>query len=1297
MVQDFRPPEEREWENPLGSIKQGDLIYSRLKSVKDAHQKELYIQQKGDSEGYDSWLESFGESLIYETIPGDFARWVTHAWMENDPNFEVTPFMLNELAPDLKGDHHEFMNAKSSPELISRIDTAREIYEHRYKLSQTDGGTVAMIAAGIVDPAFLLTAWATGGAASTVGWTGKLRTLGLGKIDPTKLGRMSRRQGMVRGGLIAGTADGLLETGRAAMSDVWGLEDVPFALAMSVGAGGLIGSRWPQITVSRRYADDYTQELFESRWAALMETSEGTSEELAREAWNYAQRAGRLGYGRLGGKRYHNDPFAVANSMLSREVDSAVAGGLVQRTTRGEQLLPSEKPKPLTPRQYAERLGELRGEEAGIQANLDRAVSDITSRLDGMSPAQVKQTARQVGIVVEGKKVDQIKEELIDELGSTARSTYDDQLSGVTRDINDTRAHWAADDHARYADQRSREWSGEDLDSMIAKTDTYTTDGEGRNIVQFMVDVVNGAKGVGTEAGRLLNHPSQILRRFGTLIADDGLVRNKFSLMREADRAWKNNMTAFRHTMAPFRKQLIREMGLTGRNKQAQANRIILNAVRTGEVHDGTLGDAVSVWRSVIDKERKFAKEFGLGDAAFDPSYVPREFNRVAMLQMKDSDPDLLHRVVKDSFRKGSKITDEDTLDLVAERFIEAGTDASYTTGRMTNTKAFQALQAKLKKELVDSGKMDDEVFDEFMDIIAPIRNRKSLTRSSKSRLNFDETHVDDETGLAFSDLLNNNMEDIYQKLVKRNRGAGYWIKAVDDLAEEGEAGPASYSLPDVTAWIKAKVKKEGHTFSDADEEHISHHFRSMMGMAMGDNAFINKGSRVAMDYAHHVYMNDAGWASSAEFLNAIVLNKLTAIESLFGVLGNSVRRPIEAALFGGARFRNPALDELEAAMGGFSGLYNRVVQHRLDDSMDYMGAAAQAGRGMDPRKAGGRAKWGVWGEKVNTFLRMGTHLNPFGIGPVDHITRMASLESSYQRFINTIYKIDKKGGVGVFKDGHTWWAKDRLNELGLSDEDITKIMGILKTPGIVQSKTNYRFKTKYLAPNFDDWGDEALVQRFAMALNRELDRNIQRTSVSMLQGWANNPVGRLIIQFRTFALGAMSQQLGYNLRRGDVHAIAILTMSLLPRMLTYYLQGLTKTVGMDEEEGKEYMDKRMTPERIAAMGVAGSGPWGLFGGPMDWAGPLIVPDYPREGLFQYGAANTGIISGVVEGVPTYGLIKAWEEMGGEMYDAIAERSTDGITQQTLKKAKSVLPWQNMFGPGNFIDWGIRNSGLPER
>jgi hypothetical protein len=160
---------------------------------------------------------------------------------------------------------------------------------------------------------------------------------------------------------------------------------------------------------------------------------------------------------------------------------------------------------------------------------------------------------------------------------------------------------------------------------------------------------------------------------------------------------------------------------------------------------------------------------------------------------------------------------------------------------------------------------------------------------------------------------------------------------------------------------------------------------------------------------------------------------------------------------------------------------------------------------------------------------------------------------------------------------------------------------------------------------------------------------------------------------------------------------MAVLTMSLLPRMLTYYYQGLTKTVGMKPEERRDFMDKRMTPERVMAMGVAGSGPWGLFGGPMDWAGPLVAKDYPREGLFQYGAANTGVISGVVDGIPTYGLIKAYEEMGADIYNAIAERSTDGITQQTFRHAKKTIPWQNMFGPGNAIDWAIRNSGFPAR
>ena len=1330
-MQDYRPPQTRQYfeqhPNPEMAM--------RVAGVEESYQRTL---GSTESKGYSNWFGALGEVYLNDTITGDLAKWATGAWIDNEDNFTVTTALLQDWARDIPKEYwDDLRSAKSRHELIYRADNIKNYLEYHEELDATTGGSAAFWTGVITDPVFLLASLATAGVGGYALGAAKVakagRALSVSQKAKSLSTRVSRYQGAKRGALIGAVVDGGLETSRAAMSDVFGYDDALFAATLSAGAGALIGARWPQVTMPTKVNQEYTEKLYRERFNALMETMEGTPQELSVLARAYANSGGKLGYTKTGAKSLHTDPWDVSRIMGNKQANVAVAGGIAEKTVKGLREVPDENGRrlergaALTPKEHEARIKALEEANAEAKKSLNNATQKELEYLEKSSIGQLKQIADDLGL-----DIDVVERGSASELRAAIRQAQRETMSGVgvtrsdtmgplrknvantQKDLNAARADYAADDYSRHADKNTREWSGQALDDIVEHSETYDPSKESRNPIQMMVDMVNNAPLLGTAAGTFLNHASEKVRRLGTLLADDGFMRNNYSLLREANRVWGLNVTNFRHNMAPMVRAVIKEMGIEGTRRHAttKAHKMILDAVRSGETYEGAMGEAVGYWRAQLNKERQFAAEFGLHHTDFDNAYVPRVWNKVAMIQLLDAEPEVLKRILKGSFKSGSNITDEETLDMIVDRAIRAGTEEGYVTGRMTNTKAWAKFKDKAHADLVKTGRMDEDSFEEFMDLIAPIRNKKSIVKGGSARLKFDETYVDPETGLGFTDLLVNDMDSLYQSTVKRNRGAGYWQKVVDDVLDEGDILP-SYRIDDVIGWLEDKVRKEGGDLNSNEWKKVKmglqSHYRSMMGLPQGDSAFVSKVSRTAMDYSHHVYMNDAGWANSVEFLNTILLNRLTSIESMFGGLISVIRRPIEAFKYGGAEFSSPVLAELEAAVTPFSGLYTRFVQYRLDESMDFMGAIADSKqlseKGIrnslakkNPFTRQGRMHMGIWGERINTFLRMGTHLNPFGIGPIDHICRMATLESSYQRFLNTCMKIDKKGGVGVFKEGHNWWAKDRLNELGLSDEDITKIIKILQTPGIIQTKTNYRFKTKYLAPNFDDWQDEALVMRFGAALSRELDRNIQRTSVSNLSWWANHPVGRAVVQFRSFALGALTQQLGYNLRRGDAVSFAVLTMSLLPRMFTYYLQTLGKTVGMDPDKAKEFVDERLTPERVVSMGVAGSGPWGLMGAPLDMVGPLMFKDYPRDGLFQYGAASTGVVSGIVDGVPTYSLIKAWEDIGGDIYDGAADRNMDDVmTQDYLRKIKRVLPWQNMFGPSNLMEMGIEATGLPNK
>ena len=1296
--------------------------YHRLREIEYAH-----LEEKG--EGYESWFGAVGESMIYETIVGDVARWMTYAWMDNDPDFSVTPTMLERVASDIPDNHESLMNAKSRAELDARIMNIREINQHRELLSHTTGGTAAMVVGGLLDPTYLTAGLLTGGQAFL--GVGMKAGQGIKNIS-----RMSRLQGFTRAGLIAGLEVGALESARAGLSDTWDLEDAAIATAMGIGVGGLIGARWPQITVPRKVADETTERLYRQRFNALAETTEISIEEAQDLAMTYAKNAGRMGYGKFGQKVYHKDPTDIAQNMIVRDINREVAQGTIRKTTLGQQVIPEDQPTLATPEQYRERISSLRAQAEGLIDNTKNALDANSTRVANLDGKTARLEAQEAGISLEGprggkKTTKKIKEDLRRAQEQTIRAAEQSEAAKINKALEETKVEWARADGIRDAAHNFEELTGESIDDILKRTPTYDPAKDERDLVQKAVDWVDSKWWLfGTTAGQLLSSKNPGVRRFATLTVDDPLHRTGYSVMRAADKATKRRLINWRNKYHPLRRKVAAELNIPqtpGSNWRGQVNTLISKAVRAdGPAPEGALGEAVTFVRSFINREREYGNSMGIWNLERNDQYLTRDFNSAVIRQVNLKDPEGLRRLFAGAIRSGSTADLSDAaIDELARRVIEAGSKTNYRTGRMGNTKAWLALKEQLKKDLVDDGLIDEKQFDDFMEVIAPIQNTKSIVRGGKSRLTIDENYVDPESGLQFSDFLNNDLDDLMNRSVKANRGAGYWTKMVDNLVEEVDVpqpsgkvagvkttGPTGYTLEEVITYLE----RQG-PLSYTERQAIQQHYRSMLGIAQitgGEGAqALNATMRAGQDIAFVTNMADAGFTNSVELANAVATNGFIAIEAFMGGVIPSLRRAVEARLTGAARFDDATMDMLEELTTVGTLQYRGVVRNRMEDGMDFAGdAQAQStsqalqrtlteGRGvresLDPTNPMTASRLRNAYTQAMGALRSATYNWPTGIGPIDSLTRRAAGLSSLQRFISVMFKIDKAGGIGVFKEGHLNHAVSRLKDLGLADDDITKIIAKLKEPGVLITKRNYRFKKKYLVANPEKWELSPELELFALAIQRECDRLVQRPSVSSVPWIMNNPVGHTIMQFRTFGLSALAQQVKYGIRRHDRIVLNQFVGLAMATTLLVYAKAIKKTLGWGEDERKEYLDHALAPENLAARVAQQHAFTQMFTPFIDPVGEMIFDNYPEEGLFGSGHRYSSVGGAVLDTIPIVDTFNTGIDLFDEWVMDPLRGDYKGVTQRDLKKLKRMGPLNTAFPLDNIANISIQNSGLPAR
>lgn len=1234
--------------------------------------KQDLLDNADREEGYESWGEAYWESQMEDSFLASVAKWY-YTPDGIDPDFEVTPELYTEYALDLGLDAYEKLKSSTSfGEFTYRAEQIRNSNTHRSKLANTDYGWTAGLAAGITDPAFLASGYVTMGLGAGAGVGTKL---GLGGRAALEAGKLSRREGLIRGGLISTIAETPLISTQAAISDTFGAEDAALSVLLSTTAGGALGTLLPKSTVNRSW-----DSVSDATRLAAMEVQ-------AKEINTYAQQ--------------------------------------VRRTARGEAMLPHTELPAMPTR------ADLDNEAArldGLLEETDEALMNPDYQIGDFSDVKLAALA-------EEKRVLEIRQQAIREARDAIqdRIDFNDGKVVVQRPLIESQtdaSQWIPGQEMMDMIVTRNALVDQELSGIPFDRDGYGSFGmlDSKERLKFLSTPKEGPNGdtfigklynlweqiplKGARAPRLLNSKNPRVRALASIVAEDGMLRTKYPLTAVAERQANQAMTVLSQKSVNIynqAKKATNRTGLRGIGFRREFYRDALKYVRSGELPDNpTLAPYVRDYGEAIRLHFKTLHEYGVKhgvipeDVPSDIFYFPRRGNRDVIqrlvLDNKRFGRDwlvtgLTDSLIKGSAAKGLTLTPKQAR-VLANKWVTIQLDRKRSFNRLRDSQQFTKERAELKKEL-EAYNVPESMLDEFFDTFVP-KNLENFSHAQR-RMVFDEAFIwKDKEGndFHFGDILDNDVDAQIELYTRRITGAVAWKDTRDILKNMfPNAGIEDIDNIFTTDQLKSFLAQGRATgLTDFEDYFVDQLYRYFFQLPLiqsegtfGHRSGLAKFGRGLLWLQHVRVMNQVGLAAIPEVFAAVGTHGTKLIGQLLDFKGMS-----RVTAEGGKRARME-LSVMEAIAGGSStDLLRRLHLHRLNADEDFAGSGFSS-VGLKRSLSG-----------IRNLISDITHRNPIGQGPMDVWTRGGVLSAAIQEFLFDIAKIGNKAGPAGFYAKANVKATRRLADLGIEPEWQERIWMAMQRPGAVGTQQGeHGFFSSF---DLEAWQDWEAVEVFGTALCRHVNRVIQRSDFTTRAPWMDSLAGRIIMQFRTFAYVANSKQIAYNVSRFDSVAFNTMIMGLVGGMFSYYSTIQAKTAGMSAEDRKKHLSDYLYEGEWWELDKYHWDKIALNGFSRTPIGATITPFYsqaedlagvdPKDKLFNNWSRTTGMATNLLMGNPTIDwLDNASSFAYGSAKDLFQGRPV--LTQENLDNVYKLGPLQNILGAHNLIKRFGEELGLP--
>lgn len=707
-------------------------------------------------------------------------------------------------------------------------------------------------------------------------------------------------------------------------------------------------------------------------------------------------------------------------------------------------------------------------------------------------------------------------------------------------------------------------------------------------------------------------------------------------------------------------------VGLIDRQTRGVRNRFMSEVglhVRGQASEDSAVTKAAGRIRAVFADYLRQAKEAGVKgfeEVELQDRYLPRVFD---FRRLREIEQDIGTDSLRILVARAIQATNEDIDDALAGRLSKAyvdrmkelrvGSDAHLLQGVKWDDVGF------LRRFLSESGVGSEEIEDivnKFATLnVSRARQTEGSFRYAKKRAQFDEnfamkfrSQVASKAGriedveVRMSNLFENNVEALF----------GRYSRTVSGHIGLAQVGIRSRGDFDERLDIVRRELNDDKPALDEVVETAEVAYKLITGQPIQNANKLTKLGRAARDYNFTTTMNQAGFAQFPDLAGLIGKGYLKYTFSNFFDAGRTFRR-VDGSI-DDAFYR-----EQEEVLGLGTDYYNNATFSSFDPGEEpgLVGVFGAAEHGL---RVAGRGTQAVSG--------------------------MAFITSFAQRLAG---RVIVQRLVKDVMDGGAF-SPERAATLGLDDALKGRIATQIKAH---TEFVNGDFGGKVRIVNYMKWTDVEARDTMLTAVFREARRIVQEEDLGDTTKWMHTNWGKLIAQFRRFALVSYSRQLLHGIAHADAEEATRLALSMVIAATAYKARHEIKLAamvagGMSDEDAEEYRKKYLSWDRLAAASWANSSYSSLT--------PALYDSTVGAAIGErfFDTRTSGLGSDFITGSPTFSTFKNLTRAGQGIAQSIVrgDRQFDQGDSRALRK---LIPYQNVIGMDGLFQ--ALTADLPEK
>ena len=542
-----------------------------------------------------------------------------------------------------------------------------------------------------------------------------------------------------------------------------------------------------------------------------------------------------------------------------------------------------------------------------------------------------------------------------------------------------------------------------------------------------------------------------------------------------------------------------------------------------------------------------------------------------------------------------------------------------------------------------------------------------------ESRIRLDETFETTIKGqkVRFDDLLENDVDYLWHSYMNEMSG---WIALGSRMNLKNRKDLLKYKNKLNQSIDEAYGNKKDRFKAKEEKKTIDSFFKNILGRSAEDDPtdFTSTSLRNLRKFNFMRVLNQVGIAQLPEFGMATAQQGFTTlvqeIPHLKSLLVKAQKGELDDTFF-------QELAELGSA-NGTEYLARAVTTSDIED-------IGQTAVGRSVEDSG-------YGEKIHGVSAVGERATGYfsGLFLIDSMQRRLTMRLFVNRMAKDLIDV-AESGKSLDKLGK---RLNRYRVLGFTDEELLEIAKEFGGKNVITEKTALGRRVKQF--NFSQWKNQDLVQKFARRTNRYTQRAVQYNYLGDTNRFfTDTGLGKTLGQFRSFIMTAWSKQFLHNLALADFSTFATFSYTMLIGGLAYVGQTHMNTIGMSKDEKRKYLKKKLGDvdagdySKISMAAFQRAGWSSLIPPMMDLPLSAFAPEH------RFNFRTSGLEVNLWTGNPTYDLFTGT----GRTLLAIGKsaRKDYEFSRKDLNRMLRLLPFQNMYGVNNILNYIRDNSGLP--